>query len=123
MTKNSNLILDLITNSHDHPTAEDIYYKIRMDGRKMSMATVYNSLNTLCEDGLIRRVNFDGKAERYDKTVPHDHMICSVCGKITDIKLDDLTQILEQQSGKKLDSYDLKLYYVCDGCKEALKEG
>ncbi len=117
MTENGKRILEIIEKSHNHPTAEDIYHQMLMSGRKMSLATVYNNLTALCEEGFIRKLSFDGKIERYDKPVRHDHLICGVCGRISDITLEDLTQMLEERSGVKLKAYDLKLFYICDECK------
>ncbi|MCD7819589.1 MAG: transcriptional repressor [Lachnospiraceae bacterium] len=118
MTENGKTILDIIEKAGNHPTAEDIYQQVREKGKKMSMATVYNNLNSLVSEGLIRRVMTDGKSEHYDKTMRHDHLICDVCGKISDLMLDDLTVLLERQSGVRLKAYDLKLIYICEQCRK-----
>ncbi len=118
MSANKDMILKIVLRVDSHPTAEDIYGIIRKHGRKISMATVYNNLNSLAEEGLIRRVSFDGKSEHYDKAVRHDHLVCSECGKITDLMLEDMTGALERDSGVKLESYDLKLFYICDECRK-----
>ncbi len=119
MTENGRRILDIILKLHNHPTAEDIYQQLLIEGKRMSMGTVYNNLNTLCEEGLIRKLSIDGKIERYDKILRHDHLVCSTCGSIKDVTLQDLTEQLEKESGLKLDAYDLKLFYVCDQCRRS----
>ncbi len=118
MKVNKELILNTVLEADNHPTADDIYHLLYNSGKKISMATVYNNLNSLVDDGLIHRVTVDGKSEHYDKVVRHDHMVCSVCGKITDLMLDDITPILEEKSGLELESYDLKLFYICNDCKK-----
>ncbi|MCD8104794.1 MAG: transcriptional repressor [Lachnospiraceae bacterium] len=118
MSENRKIILDIVTKANNHPTAEEIYQQIRAAGRRMSMATVYNNLNTLADEGLIRRLSVDGKSVRFDKTRRHDHMVCSVCGRIKDLMLEDLTDLFERSAGVKLQSYDLQLIYVCEQCSK-----
>ncbi len=80
------------------------------------MATVYNNLSYLCEQGLIRKISVDGYSDRYDKIEKHDHLICKKCGKISDIMLEDLTSKLQNQTDISILSYELKLNYICDEC-------
>lgn len=96
MTKNALTILDVVNNSFDHPTAEDIFLKLKAKNSKMVLATVYNNLNMLCEKGLVRRLSIDGISDRFDHINRHDHLYCSQCGKIADIELDDLTEMIEK---------------------------
>ncbi|MCD7884336.1 MAG: transcriptional repressor [Lachnospiraceae bacterium] len=117
MSENRKIILDIVSNANNHPTAEEIYQQIRAAGKRMSLATVYNNLNTLADEGLIRRLSFDGKSVHFDKIRRHDHMVCSVCGRISDLMLEDMTGLLEQAAGVHLQSYDLKLICVCDQCR------
>ncbi len=118
MTDNRNTILDLVLHAGSHPTADDIYQQLRSNGRRVTLATVYNNLNTLCEEGSIQRVSFNERSERYDKPDRHDHLVCKSCGKISDISLEDFTKMLEACSGVTLEGYDLKLLYICDACRK-----
>ena len=58
---------------------------------------------------------------RYDKTWRHDHLVCKYCGKLADVDLGDLTRQLEKTAGIPILSYDLKLLYVCEECKNKRK--
>lgn len=60
----------------------------------------------------------EGYPDRYDRIVQHDHLVCRRCGKLSDIKLNDLTKQLEQQMDIPILSYDLKINYICDECLE-----
>ena len=117
MTKNSEKILEIIETSDSHPTAEDIYRQISSTESKMVMATVYNNLNALCRAGKVRRVVLEGQPDRFDKTVRHDHLVCSCCGKITDLYLPDLTAQIEEQCGIRIHGYDLMISYQCEDCR------
>lgn len=118
MTKNSRVILDMIESSTCHPTAEEVYRMAYRSGNRMSISTVYNNLSKLCEEGAIRKLSNANQADRYDKTVRHDHLICCKCGRTTDLYLKDISSILEKEAGIPISSYDLKLIYECDDCKQ-----
>ncbi|MCD7723325.1 MAG: transcriptional repressor [Clostridiales bacterium] len=115
---NKKVILELVLRSSNHPTADDIYQQLRSSGKKITLATVYNNLHALCKEGKIRCVSFDEKFERYDKPYRHDHLVCRCCGKISDISLDDITDMLSEQCGVRLESYDLKMFYRCADCRK-----
>ncbi|MBP3481415.1 MAG: transcriptional repressor [Clostridia bacterium] len=119
MTRNSKLILDIINKSKDHMTAEQLYFYIREHGYKVSSATVYNNLSYLYDQGLIRRISsVNGGAERYDSTVRHDHLVCKICGKISDMYLEDLTSHFQAEIKEQIVSYDLQIYYICSECRK-----
>ena len=118
MTKNGKLILEIVHGSSEHPTAEQIFMKAREKSPGIALATVYNNLNSLVSEKLIRRIRLKGSPDRYDRTARHDHMICERCGKITDVHLDDLGEELERETGVKVISYDLNIHYLCDECRK-----
>lgn len=88
---------------------------------KVVLATVYNNLNSLHRQGLIRKVTMENAPDCYDKATRHDHIICKKCGKLSDIILEDLTAKWTEETGISIDSYDLKLFYICEECRK--KEG
>lgn len=57
----------------------------------MVRATVYNNLNYLSENGLIRRVRMHGGPDHFDGVLEsHEHLVCDVCGKISDLSIKDI---------------------------------
>ncbi len=117
MTRNGKLILDIINDSGDHLTAEQVFMRLKAIAPKTVLATVYNNLNTLCDEGLIRRISIEGSPDRYDKAVKHDHLVCKKCGALSDITFADLTASLSAQLGEPILSYDLKVNYICPACR------
>ena len=95
-----------------------------MWGRKVQYAlgTVYKHLNGLAEGGLLLRITEPGSPDRYDQTERHDHMICSRCGKIEDIRLPDMQSRIERALGQEILSYDLRIRYICPACREQDKD-
>ena len=122
MTEYAKIILDMINASDAHMTAERIFFELKKIRPKVVQATVYNNLNYLYGKELIRKVSSEGFADRYDKIIKHDHMICRRCGKIKDVQLEDLTESLKRQLKENFAGYDLKIYFVCDECKARKEE-
>ena len=121
MTKNARMILEIISNSEEHLTAEQIYLRLKEKNEKAVLATVYNNLSFLHGHGLIRKVSVEGYPDRYDRTVRHDHLVCRQCGKLSDVTLEDLTETLQKQIGVPMISYDLKISCLCPECLEKAK--
>ena len=67
MTKYAKQILQIVSQSHDHMTAEQVFLALRQTYPKVVLATVYNNLNRLCAEGLIRRISLEGMPEQYDR--------------------------------------------------------
>lgn len=88
-TKQRSCVFQVILSKTDHPTAEDILVRVRKRLSTISLATVYNCLETLVECGLVKQVNFDRSSSRYcPNLTPHAHFKCGATGDIFDITLD-----------------------------------
>lgn len=117
MTKNAEQILEIVTNSKEHLSAEQIFMRMKETTKGGALATVYNNLSYLYKEGLIRKISIEGYPDRYDNIRRHDHLVCRCCGKLSDIQLEDLTELLQKQVGGAMLSYDLKINYICEDCK------
>ena len=104
----------------DHPTAEQILSDLNQDAPTSSQATVYLSLQTLRDSGLVREVLLEQGVCRYDANIePHHHFRCKSCGEIEDIMWNAFEGLGFQQirSGLQIDSYEVTVNGVCDRCK------
>ena len=122
MTKYGTKILEIVSASRSHMTAEEIFDTLRRTYPAVVLATVYNNLNRLLQEGLIRKVSVEGMPDRYDRIQRHDHLMCKGCGRLLDIDLGDLTAQLEEKAGISILSYDLKLMYLCENCKKKIEK-
>ena len=113
MTQNGKLILDIVMNSNAHLTAEQIFLQLKQTAPKIVLSTVYNNLNTLCEQGMLRKISIEGSPDRYDKNTKHDHLVCKQCGALSDKTFADLTESLSAQLGEPILSYDLNICPLC----------
>lgn len=117
MTKYEREIYGIINAGESHMTAEQVYEALRDLYPGVSLATVYNNLNRLTDEGLIRRIGVEGSPDRYDRASKHDHIVCARCGRLADRSFADLTASLREQLGEDFFYYDLKVYYLCPECR------
>ena len=69
-----------------HPTAQELFERLRGDMPTMSFATVYNTLDALARAGLCVARSLAPGATRFDPNgVPHHHAVCDRCGRISDV--------------------------------------
>lgn len=118
MTRYRSSVLQLINDSRDHLTAEQIYTKMKQLYPAIVQATVYNNLNKLTEDGEIIRLKVDGGPDHYDRKIRHDHLVCTECGMISDITLPDLSSMIMEETGCEEFSYDLQVKWICPECRK-----
>lgn len=119
MTRQRAAILEVIRSDRCcHYTAEEIFELARQKLPTISRATVYNNLHSLEEEQIIRKITAEDGSARYDSSfVPHGHLYCSACGKISDFTIPDFTEVLGEYAGCIVDSYELKIRGICKKCK------
>lgn len=118
MTRQRALILDIIRSDKCHHTAEEIFSMARERMPTISRATVYNNLHSLEAEKIIRRISGDGSSDRYDNAfIPHGHLVCIGCDKMTDFDLPELDREISERLGEPIDSFELKIRYLCPECR------
>jgi Fur family ferric uptake transcriptional regulator len=98
-TKERAAILKKTLSYHGHFDPESLYLKIRESGLKASRASVYRTLNLLCECGIIEKVIKTEHGTTYEHTFGHehhDHMLCVSCGGIIEFYSGDLERLQEE---------------------------
>ena len=87
-TKQREHIFNILMDNRDHPTADEVFLRARLEMPSMSLATVYNSLDTLVECGLVRQVHIERESTRYCPNLSdHAHFHCEETGQIYDVDL------------------------------------
>lgn len=110
-----------------HPTVSEIFEQVREKVPMISQATVYNTIDTLHELGLVRRLDIANHDHtHYDLDVkPHINVVCRHCEYIADVSLDMLDDLLAQvaeRTGCEIDAHaGLIVYGVCPECRAAGK--
>ncbi len=79
-------VYDVLLAERDHPTASEVFLRAKHRMPAISLATVYNCLETLVACGLAKQVNVDRDATRYCPNLEeHGHFVCDRCGGVTDV--------------------------------------
>jgi len=108
MTRQREVILGELKKLDSHPTADELYARVRKRLPRISLGTVYRNLDVLSELGVVHKLEFAGKQRRYDGCCEeHYHVRCLGCGRIDDVPA--------QRSGAILRQIRRKLHYEIIG--------
>jgi Fur family ferric uptake transcriptional regulator len=119
-------VAEVIAEQDGHFTAEDVLMRSRARRRSVARATVFRSLDMLADLGLVERVDLPSGEHAYVACEPashHHHLVCSRCGKSTEIGELGLAPIIgqiEATTGFQVDSHRLELFGICPECRTAL---
>lgn len=87
-TPQREVIYGVLLNKRDHPTADEVYARVKSELPTVSLATVYNCLETLVQRDLVRAVNFERGPTRYCPNLrPHAHFHDEQTGETHDVDL------------------------------------
>ncbi len=114
-------IFRILEGNTAHPSADDIHREIVKSFPNTSLATVYNTLASLQELGLIRELTIEADRRHFDPdATPHHHIICSRCRRIEDIS-EELPQMTGLPGSVKkryrLTGYSVEFHGVCKDCE------
>ena len=106
-TPQREVVYHVLINKRDHPTADEVFARVKSELPTISLATVYNCLETLVQCDLVRAVNFERGPTRYCPNLrPHAHFHDDQTGKTHDIDLPP--DLLEKVSAVLPRGYDAK---------------
>ena len=115
-------VMHYLLSHRTHPTVDEIYHALVEEIPTLSRTTVYNTLHLLHQHGAVLALCIDGINAHFDGyTHPHAHFMCSECGKVYDVDLDDVAFVERNTPRNAAHITDAQLYYkgVCDGCANA----
>ncbi len=104
-TPQREVVYNVLLKKRDHPTADEVFVRVKSDLPTISLATVYNCLETLVQCDLVRAVNFERGPTRYCPNLrPHAHFHDEQTGKTYDIDLP--AEVLDQVKSVLPRGYD-----------------
>jgi Fur family peroxide stress response transcriptional regulator len=117
ITKPRLWIVEYLDGNKNHPTAIDIFQEVRREDKDFSFATVYNTLDILVKEGIVKQIKTEEKSCRYDpNTGLHGHFYCKSCGKLFDFDLKQSNILDETTSCGKVEDYEIKFFGICNSC-------
>jgi len=87
MTRQRQEIFRAVASSSEHPCAEQVFARVRSKLPNLSLDTVYRTLSSLEEMGLLQRVGLSSKARFDGDARPHCHFVCTQCEEVYDVFL------------------------------------
>ncbi|MYV05402.1 transcriptional repressor [Lactobacillus rossiae] len=124
VTPQRQIVLHYLMTHHNHPDVGTMFDELKPVHQGLSLATIYNTLNTLVETGIVIELENGDAGTHYDYFGrPHFHAVCQNCGKITDIFYDDFANLESaavKQSGYMITEDHIELYGYCPDCQRKL---
>ena len=100
MTRQRRTILEALRKYQDHPSADEVYERVRAELPRISLGTVYRNLEILSEQGLIRKLELSGTMKRWDwNPSRHYHIRCMGCGCVDDAPIAPLNRLEDELYG------------------------
>ncbi len=119
LTRQRREVYDVLLEQRDHPTATELFIRVKERVPSISLATVYNCLETLAGAGLVKQVNLDRAPSRYCPNLDdHGHFHCTSCGAISDVDFKDGPQHsrLRLPRGSVVSQIDVAIKGLCPEC-------
>ncbi len=120
MTRQRRVLLDELRKTVLHPSADELYDRVRLIMPHISLATVYRNLEILCEAGLIQKVHVGGAQKRFDgNPLQHVHIRCMDCGRVDDLPADvpvDLGAVSSAAGGYRVVGCHIEVTGYCPKC-------
>jgi Fe2+ or Zn2+ uptake regulation protein len=119
-TRQKQVILNILSNTTCHPTADWIYEEARKVMPNISKGTVYRNLKILSQSGRITELRIDKSARRYDGNGHnHYHLKCENCGNVFDLEIPvrkELDQWAAEKTGVAVNGHNIEFFGLCRGC-------
>jgi len=117
-------IAETAFDTHAHFTAEQLYDLVKKREPLVGRVTVYRTLEHLVESGMVEELSIAKGVATYEHTAGHthhDHLICTSCGKVTELSSQRLETVKEEEAaalGWQPQHHSLKVYGLCPDCRK-----
>jgi len=107
-----------------HSNAYEIHRRLKGKGEKISLATIYRTLNLLVKSGLVSEIDFGESHSHYEPEVSkatHGHLVCLSCGAVKEFSDEKIQSILERIGKErrfKTDKFSIQVFGYCQNCQK-----
>ncbi len=117
-------VAEFLEGNTAHPTADDVYRKLRRKYPTISRATVYTSLEVLRQAGEIQELTIRKEEVCFDSDpTPHHHFFCRRCKRVLDVHIGCPVARKGWVDGHKIDGVQVYFYGVCSRCLKSGRSG
>ena len=123
VTSQRALILEIIRHGRGHLDADEIYRRAREKQPRLSLSTVYRTLQTLKKLGLVEELHFDEEHHHYEvkPSAEHHHLVCIGCGKVVEFKCPLSKEVKDDVSREKdfeVTEVEVQMRGYCPKCRQ-----
>ncbi len=120
------LILEVIRHRQGHLDADEIYRQARIKKPRLSLSTVYRTLQVLKKLGLVEELHFDEAHHHYEMkpSAEHHHLVCLGCGKVVEFKCPlspRMKEDIAQEKGFEITGVEIRMTGYCSKCRQNRK--
>lgn len=120
LTHQRQVIYETLISMPGHPSPEEVFARVRKKIPAISLATVYKTIHTFVDSGILREVSLHHGSLRVDHNVaPHHHFVCKECRSILDVDESAFEPLHFKQrlpQGFKFERFAVDILGVCSQC-------
>ncbi len=124
-TQQRMVILEELRSKNNHPSADELYARVRQRLPRISLGTVYRNLEVLSQLGEIQKLELSGSLKRYDGVCSkHYHIRCVQCNRVDDAPIAPLNQVENELYGStvfEIIGHNLEFTGLCPDCTQKPK--
>ena len=126
VTNQRALIMEIIRQREGHLDADEIYRRAREKEPRLSLSTVYRTLQMLKKLGLVEELHFDEEHHHYEvkPSAEHHHLICLGCGRVIEFNRPLSRYIkrnIPEAKGFDIAETEVRMSGYCSKCRRSRK--
>ena len=125
VTQQREVVADVVFNSREHLSVEEIEARLKDRGERIGKATIYRTMEILVRSGLVEDHDFGDGFKRYESLFGqqpvHEHLVCTQCRKVVEFQRPEIERIQDEvaaQHGFLPTRHRLEIYGLCAACQE-----
>ncbi len=124
LTQERQSVLDVVLSREGHFDADSLlqFVRQRREGKRVSRATLYRTLEHLRAAGLVKMHRFGPGQALYEHVynrLHHDHMVCDSCGRVVEFVSDEIERLQEdvcREHGFRPGNHVMQIFGICAEC-------
>jgi Fur family ferric uptake transcriptional regulator len=124
VTRQRDVVAEIVLQTDDHLSVGAIQRRLKEQGHRIGLATIYRVLEILVASGLVKAHDFGEGFRRFEPVTGqgrHEHLVCTRCGRVLEFaneQLERMLPIIADEHQFQLQRHRVEIYGVCHACQE-----